>query len=194
MIKYPNRIATLLRNTPQLTRFDDENFLDVNILNSNAMQQHIQQTALHKARQPVARYIKTGPEQFDIFDTDDTIQQQADDNTADLEELQLRKKKTENDILDAFIHDLSDPTQIDNMISSTTSSNKGNLRGSSSSSSTTPPEYYRPDDSKASSSKSNSKGNLRGSNSADAAILEEDEDGCLEPPPPVRHMITTKNI
>ena len=29
-IKYPNRIATQLINTPQLTRFDDEDFLDVN--------------------------------------------------------------------------------------------------------------------------------------------------------------------
>jgi hypothetical protein len=31
MIKYPNIIATQLRNTPQLTRFDDEIVLDVNI-------------------------------------------------------------------------------------------------------------------------------------------------------------------
>ena len=29
-IKYPHRIAKQLINTPQLTRFDDEDFLDVN--------------------------------------------------------------------------------------------------------------------------------------------------------------------
>ena len=75
IIKYPNRIATQLRNTPQLTRFDDENVLDVNILNSNAMKQNIQQTALQRAMQPVSRNIKTGLEQFDIFDTDDALQQ-----------------------------------------------------------------------------------------------------------------------
>jgi hypothetical protein len=85
MIKYPNIIATQLRNTPQLTRFDDENFLDVNILNSNTMKQNIQQTAVQKALQPIARQIKTGLEQFDIFDTDESIQQQADDNEAHLE-------------------------------------------------------------------------------------------------------------
>ena len=164
MIKYPNRIATQLRTSAQLSRFEDENFLDTHILNSNAMKQTIQQTALHKATQPVARYIKTGLEQFDIFDTDDTIQQQADDNTADLEELQLRKKKKENHILDSFINDLWSPTQVDTII-------QGNLRGTSSSVSTPPPE-----DSKATSSKSKSKGNLRGSSSSDVSILEEDED------------------
>jgi hypothetical protein len=85
MIKYPNRTATQLRNTPQLTRFDDEFFLDVNILSSNTMKQNIQQPAVQKALQPIARQIKTGLEQFDIFDTDETIQQQADDNEAHLE-------------------------------------------------------------------------------------------------------------
>ena len=82
-IKYPNRIATQLRNTQQSTRFDDEDFLDVNISNSNAMKQTIQQTAVNKAMQPVACYIKTGLEQVDVHDTDDAIQQQAHDNTAD---------------------------------------------------------------------------------------------------------------
>ena len=67
MIKYPDRIATHLRTTPQLSRFVDEIFLDTNILDSNDMKQNIQQTALHKATQPVARYIKTGLEQFDIY-------------------------------------------------------------------------------------------------------------------------------
>ena len=58
-INYPNRIATQLRHTPQLTRFDDENFLDVNILHSNAMKQHMQQTAVQRAMQRVARKLKT---------------------------------------------------------------------------------------------------------------------------------------
>ena len=169
IIKYPNRIATQLRNTPQLTRFDDEIFLDTNILNSNAMKQNLQQTALQKATQPVARYIKTGLEQFDIHDTDETIQQQADDNTADLEDLHATKKKKDETIRDRFEDALSDPTQIDEMIKST-----GNLRGSSSASSATPPEDYKPDETKAASSKS--KGNLRGSSSSAAAIPEEEEE------------------
>jgi predicted phage tail protein len=134
MIKYPNRIATQLRNTPQLTRFDDENFLDVNILNSNAMKQNIQQTAVQKALQPISRQIKTGLEQFDIFDTDESIQQQADDNEAHLEELQTAKRKRDDNILDKFEDALSDPSQIDEMMASSSSNIRGNLRGSSSSS------------------------------------------------------------
>jgi hypothetical protein len=70
-IKYPNRIATQLRNTPQLTRFDDESFLDMNTINSNASKQNIQQTAYQKAINPMNRPAKTGPEQFDIADTDE---------------------------------------------------------------------------------------------------------------------------
>ena len=69
-----------------------------------------------------------------IYDTDASIQQQADDKTSDLEELQLTKKKKENMFLDTFISELSEPTQIDAMISSTTSSNsRESLRGSRSS-------------------------------------------------------------
>jgi hypothetical protein len=70
-IKYPNRIATQLRTTPQLTRFDDESFLDMNTINSNAAKQNIQQTAYQKAINPMTRPAKTGPEQFDIADTDE---------------------------------------------------------------------------------------------------------------------------
>ena len=82
-IKYPNRIATQLGNTQQSTRFDDENVLDVNTLNSHAMKQTIQHTTVKQAMQPEACYINTGLEHFDIHDTDDAIQQQAHDNTAD---------------------------------------------------------------------------------------------------------------
>ena len=60
------------------------------------MKQNIQQTAVQKATQPVARYIKTGLEQFDIHDTDEAIQQHADDNTADLEHAQLIKEQKLN--------------------------------------------------------------------------------------------------
>ena len=74
--------------------------LDVNGLNSNDMKQTIQHTAVQKAMQPVARYIKTGLEHVAIYiyiyDTDEDIQQQADDNTADLEDLQVIKKKKDN--------------------------------------------------------------------------------------------------
>jgi hypothetical protein len=134
MIKYPNRIATQLRNTPQLTRFDDENFLDVNILNSNTMKQNIQQTAVQKALQPIARQIRTGYEQFDILDTEDTIQQQADDNDAHLEESQTAKRKREDNIQRRLEDELADPTQIGEMMASSSSNIRGNLRGSSSSS------------------------------------------------------------
>jgi hypothetical protein len=133
MIKYPNRIATQLRNTQELTRFDDENFLDINTINSNATKQTIQPTAVQKALQPIARQIKTGYEQFDILDTEDTIQQQADDNEAELEESQTAKRKKYEDFLDIFKDALSDPSQIDEIMSSSSSSIRGNLRGSSSS-------------------------------------------------------------
>ena len=84
--------------------------------------------------QPVARYIKKGLEQSDIHDTDEAIQQQADDNTADLEDLHLRKKKEDEGITDTSINELSNPSQIDDMIKSTTTSNsRGYLRGSRSS-------------------------------------------------------------
>jgi hypothetical protein len=145
MIKYPNRIATQLRHTPQLTRFDDESFLDINILNSNAMKQNIQQTAVQKALQPISRQIKTGLEQFDIFDTDDSIQQQADDNEAHLEELQTATRKRDDNILDKFEDALSDPSQIGEMIASSSSNIRGNLRGSSSSSAVTPQEEEEED-------------------------------------------------
>ena len=77
-------MATQFRTTPQLTRFGDENCLDENILNSNDMKQTIQQTAVQRAMQPVARYIKTGLEQFDMTESDENIQKQADDNAAEL--------------------------------------------------------------------------------------------------------------
>ena len=56
-IKYPCVKATQWRTTPQITRFDDENLLYVNVLNSNTMKQTIQQTAVQRAMQPVARPI-----------------------------------------------------------------------------------------------------------------------------------------
>jgi hypothetical protein len=77
-IKYPNIIATQLRTTPQRTRFDDESFLDMNTINSNAAKQNIQQTAVQRALQPVARLIPSGLEQFDMADTEEAIQEQVD--------------------------------------------------------------------------------------------------------------------
>ena len=201
-IKYPHRIATQSRNTPQLTRFDDEIFLDVNILNSNAMKQTIQQTAVQRAMQPVARYIKTGLEQFDIHDTDDAIQQQADDNTADLEDLQASKKKKDEDINDIFEDSLSNPSQIDDMIKSTGKS--GGLRGftsssSSSSSSASPltkaalPEEDKPDDKKPSTTAKGGRGGLRGfsssSSSAAAASSQDENQPDTTPLKPVNQIV-----
>jgi hypothetical protein len=73
-IQYPNIIATHLINTPQLTRFDDENFLDLSNTNSNAMKQTIQHTAVQEALQPVARTIQSGLEQLGIADTEENIE------------------------------------------------------------------------------------------------------------------------
>ena len=191
--KYPNIIATQLINTPQLTRIDDEFFLDTNILNSKAMKQHLQHTALQKAAQPVARNIKTGLEQFDLYDTDEAIQQQADDNTADLEDLQVRKKKKDKHVSDVFTNDLSTPSIFKDMITSTTApESRGYLRGSTSSSTPLATED-KPDDTKVSTSKS--KGNLRGSSSSAAAatILEEDEDAFYDIPP-VKEIIQHINL
>ena len=166
IIKYPNRIATQLRNSPQLTRFDDENFLDVNILNSNAMKQNLQQTAFRRATQPQPRDIKTGPEQFDIFDTDDNIQQQADDNEAELQDLKEMKTRKDKKFLDIFTTELSKPSQIDDMMTETTATeNKRNLRGTSSSSAATATEYYEDEDE------------------------DEDEDGFTETPQKVRKIV-----
>ena len=195
MIKYPNRIATQLRNTPQLTRFDDENFLDTAILNSNAMKQNMQQTALQKATQPVARYIKTGLEQFDIHDTEDAIQQQADDNTADLKDLEDKKKKKDDATVDIFEENLSNPSKIDDIIKST--GKQGGLRGfSSSASSTTPPEDYKPDVTIISTPKSKNTGGLRGftSSAAAAAILEDENKPDITPLKPANQIIKDINL
>ena len=82
-----------MRKYSTITKLDDDICLDVDSLNFNTMNQHIQQTAVQRAMHPVARQIKTGLEQWDIYDTDETIQQQADDNAAELEELHLTKKR-----------------------------------------------------------------------------------------------------
>jgi hypothetical protein len=99
------------------------------------MKQNMQQTAVQKALQPIARQIKTGYEQFDILDTENTIQQQADDNEAELEESQRVKRKREDNIQRRLEDELEDPTPIGQMMASSSSNIRGNLRGSSSSSS-----------------------------------------------------------
>ena len=43
------------------------------------MKQNIQQTAVQRALQPPARSIPTGLEQFDIADTEETIQEPLDE-------------------------------------------------------------------------------------------------------------------
>ena len=70
-----------------------------------------------------------------IYDTDETIQQQADDNAAELEYLHLTKKRKDKELIDVLTNDLSQPNQIDSMMASSSKSNmRGNLRGASSSS------------------------------------------------------------
>jgi hypothetical protein len=109
------------------------------------MKQNLQQTAVQKALQPIARTIKTGYEQFDILDTEDTIQQQADDNEAELEESQTVKRKREDNIQRRLEDELADPTQIGEMMVSSSSNIRGNLRGSSSSSAAAPQEEEEDD-------------------------------------------------
>jgi hypothetical protein len=134
-IKYPNRIATQLRNTPQLTRFDDESFLDMNTINSNAAKQNIQQTAYQRAIQPIARPIPSGLEQFDIADTDEKTQQQIDDAADDLEEGRRVRARRESYLHGILENELADPTQIDDMMSMSSARGQSrNLRGTSSSS------------------------------------------------------------
>ncbi len=47
-IALPDREATQLRNTPQLTRFDDESFLDLNTDNQQIMMEQLKQIALRQ--------------------------------------------------------------------------------------------------------------------------------------------------
>ena len=47
-IALPDREATQLRNTPQLTRFDDESFLDLNTDNQQIMIEQLKQIALRQ--------------------------------------------------------------------------------------------------------------------------------------------------
>ena len=51
-IKLPDRMATILRNTPQLTRFDDASFLDLNEEQDKINRQRVQ-------AQRIINYITT---------------------------------------------------------------------------------------------------------------------------------------
>ena len=108
-IRYPNRIATPLRHTPQLTRFYDESFLDMSTINSNAMKQTIQQTAVQRALQPAARPIPSGLEQFDMAagEEEPAIQEQVDERAASYERYKQRE---------ASYEELAAPGQIDAMM------------------------------------------------------------------------------
>ena len=56
------------------------------------MKQNLQQTAVQRGLQSVARSIPTGLEQFEMADTEEQIQQQVDDNESLLEEARRREK------------------------------------------------------------------------------------------------------
>ena len=59
-------------------------FLDMSTITSNAMKQHIQQTAVQKELHPVARCIPTGLEQFDMAAGEEApdLQEQVDKGAA----------------------------------------------------------------------------------------------------------------
>ena len=65
-------------HTPQLQIFDDEESIRCKHFKLQLMKQNIQQTAVQRAMQPVARQIKRGLQHFYIHDTHKTIQQQAE--------------------------------------------------------------------------------------------------------------------
>ena len=70
-----------------------------------------------------------------IYDTDESIQQKADDNEAELENLHLKKKRKDNKLITTLEAEFTGPIQIDNMMASSSKSGiRGNLRGTSSSS------------------------------------------------------------
>ena len=112
-IKYPNRIATQLRNTAQLTRFDDESYLEMSTINSNAIKQNMQQTAVQRALQ-TPRPIPSGLEHFDTTDTDENLRRQMEENEELLEEGRRVKKRRED-----YLHgnlETAEPDQIGEMI------------------------------------------------------------------------------
>jgi hypothetical protein len=107
----------------------------MNTINSNAAKQNIQQTAYQRAIQPMTRSIKTGPEQFDISDTDENTQQQIDDAADDLDEGRRVRAKREDHLKGILENELADPTQIDDIMDlSSARGQSRNLRGTSSSS------------------------------------------------------------
>ena len=117
-IKYPNRIATQLRNTPQLTRFDDESFLDMSTINSNAMKQNLQQTAVQRALQPAAHSIPTGVQQFDMADTEEAIQEQVDERAEGYERYKEQQSKKQKTLVSISEEELRAPSQIYDMMAS----------------------------------------------------------------------------
>ena len=117
-IKYPNRIATQLRNTPQLTRFDDESFLDMSTIKPNAMKQNIQQTAVQRALQPVARAIPSGLEQFDVAAGEEipAIQEQVDERAASYERFKWQSATKRARLVSISEEELASQGQIDDMM------------------------------------------------------------------------------
>ena len=57
-------------------------FFGMSTINSNAMKQTIQQTAVQRALQPTARSTPTGVQQFEMADTEEAIQDQLDERAA----------------------------------------------------------------------------------------------------------------
>ena len=138
-IKYPNRIATQLRNTPQLTRFDDESFLDMNTINSNAMKQTMQRTAVQRAMQPVARPIPTGVQQFDMAAGEETqvLGEELDEKGKSYQRYEDKMAKKKARLAAISEEELTAPGQIDDMLakSSAAAAASGYGTGSASSSS-----------------------------------------------------------
>ena len=119
-IKYPNRIATQLRNTPQLTRFDDESFLEMRTLISTAMKQNMQHTAVQRALQPVARAIQSGLEDFDMTAGEEqpAVQEQVDEGAASYARYRERTANKRARLVSISEDKLAKPGQIDDMMAS----------------------------------------------------------------------------
>ena len=82
------------------------------------MKQTMQQTALQRALQPVARTIKTGLAQFDIADTEENIQEQADDRAESFKRWEDRESRRKAKLQTIVEDELAEPGQIDAMMSS----------------------------------------------------------------------------
>jgi hypothetical protein len=82
----------------------------------------MQQTALQRALQPASRLINREAEHFDISDTEENLQQPADDSEASFEDFENKRRKRGKRLQSILEVELADPMQIGDMMSSSSAS------------------------------------------------------------------------